>query len=802
MASLRSFGRILAALVITAGGFFISICPVSAASAYDAALISISAPKLLSPGQSGRVVVTVTNIGKATWSKTGSNFFSLYHWDPVKKVEKPSQLATATWDSSARPLRLPVASVKPGETVDFAFSIRAPSAAGSYHGDFILCAENVAWIGNSKFSLDVIVNQVESQKLQVASQPEPSAQLSTLDSRLATSASKWSAQLISKGGIEWQVGAGEHALVEITFKNTGTETWVRDGNSYISLYATQSGKERPSPFKDASWLSSSHANGLLEAQVKPGEIGHFRLQLRGPDTPGNYQEAFTLAAEDAAWVAGSDVTFPIRVPMYDTFVATAPPTADEMDPPTTGVKPKSGSYQTALTLKSVSKVTLLGNGRQLLYFGFKNTGTAMWASHSLKMVGVKAAVVLTAKQSSVRDESWYDSVEPVRVLGTTNPGEIALLQFKLKAPAKKGTYTASFKLNADGIPVEGGDLDIPITVTADGYIEPEPTPAKTTTTPSSSLTTSPNATSYTPVDAVPLNGDLSSLPNEPLIRVGLFKTTDDKMIVRAKFQPLNVSQNGTSVCRLNTGESATIDFDRTNRVYRISGGSCTGQSSGWYAVKADDGISPMEIADFSRPVGWLPGANDNTFRGQLELRYTPSTNNVWVIDELPIEWYLKGIGETSNSSPQEYQRALLTAARTYAVYHIQHASKHADEFYIVDATLDQVYRGYGAEARDPAVVTAVDATRGQIVTYAGKLAITPYYSRSDGRTRSWTEVWGGGPYPWLVSVPVPWDIGRTLWGHGVGMSAMGALGMANDGKRYDEILKYFYTGIELRRAYK
>jgi stage II sporulation protein D len=49
---------------------------------------------------------------------------------------------------------------------------------------------------------------------------------------------------------------------------------------------------------------------------------------------------------------------------------------------------------------------------------------------------------------------------------------------------------------------------------------------------------------------------------------------------------------------------------------------------------------------------------------------------------------------------------------------------------------------------------------------------------------------------------VPWDQGKTLWGHGVGLSATGALGAANDGWTYDRILKYFYTGIELKRIYQ
>jgi stage II sporulation protein D len=153
-------------------------------------------------------------------------------------------------------------------------------------------------------------------------------------------------------------------------------------------------------------------------------------------------------------------------------------------------------------------------------------------------------------------------------------------------------------------------------------------------------------------------------------------------------------------------------------------------------------------------------------------------------------------------SPIEFQKALMTAARTYAYYHWTRGTKHEEEFYTVDAKFDQVYRGYGAEARSPKIVKGVNETRGQIVTYNGSLAITPYFSRSDGRTRSWGEVWAGGSqYPWLVTVPVPWDAGKTLWGHGVGMSASGALGMANDGKGYREILQLFYTGTGLMRFY-
>ena len=37
------------------------------------------------------------------------------------------------------------------------------------------------------------------------------------------------------------------------------------------------------------------------------------------------------------------------------------------------------------------------------------------------------------------------------------------------------------------------------------------------------------------------------------------------------------------------------------------------------------------------------------------------------------------------------------------------------------------------------------------------------------------------------------------YGHGVGMSQYGAQGMATNGYTYDQILKHYYTGIELKK---
>ncbi|MBU2613397.1 hypothetical protein KJ925_03005 [Patescibacteria group bacterium] len=749
-----------------------SVPMVSAATESYQAEVSTGSATLVA-GQTKTITLKFKNIGTKTWV-AGQNTTAVYLYGSASVFGHP------TWLKDDLPAIITPASVKPGTMASATFTVRAPNAPGTYHERFLLSYGTNTWIRGSVVPVTFTV--VPAGSAQVAS-TSPSTSTPTPTTAVALesvpASTAWKATLTDKGGIEWQLDPGEHVIVDLKFKNSGTKIWTRTGTGYISLY-TWAPKYRASPFKDFSWKTASQAGSLIENEVKPGQIGTIRLELRAPEVPGSYQESFQLAAEDVAWIDGGSVTLPIRVRLPDSYIAKGVTPG--------GITQPTGSYNTILLLTSNKNVILSGDGRLDMTHGFKNEGTATWNTMTLAYAGITPSL---GTLSSVRDESWPSASEAVRATATTAPGQIGFVKFTLKAPAKKGVYTVSFKLMADGQEVEGGEVEIPITVTADGYVDPTPIQVPTP------------VVSGGAVNALPLTGDISTLPDEPLIRVGLYKTTDETLPVRGVSTGMTVTQNGATVCTLSQGQIATVVFSRTNKTYTLSGPGCTGQSSTWYVFSATDSISPLEITDYSRPVSWLPGANDNTFRGKLELRFTPATDMVWVINELPVETYLKGIAETSNVSPLEYQKALLTAARTYAMYHVNRGTKHADEYFIVDAHLDQVYRGYGQEARSPNIVSGVDLTRGQIVTYDGKLAITPYFSRSDGRTRDWAEVWYGTGFPWLKSVPVPWDEGQTLWGHGVGLSARGALYMASkDSALYDAILKHFYQGTELRRAYK
>ena len=87
------------------------------------------------------------------------------------------------------------------------------------------------------------------------------------------------------------------------------------------------------------------------------------------------------------------------------------------------------------------------------------------------------------------------------------------------------------------------------------------------------------------------------------------------------------------------------------------------------------------------------------------------------------------------------------------------------------------------------------------MAYAGETIMSVYFSRADGRTRSWHDVWGGQPKPWAIGVPDPYSAGQRLLGHGIGLPLRSANAMAADGANAEQILTAYYTGIEFQFIY-
>lgn len=128
------------------------------------------------------------------------------------------------------------------------------------------------------------------------------------------------------------------------------------------------------------------------------------------------------------------------------------------------------------------------------------------------------------------------------------------------------------------------------------------------------------------------------------------------------------------------------------------------------------------------------------YRGDIRLIKSPGRWGMTVINEVPLEYYLYGVvgSEMSSSWAPEALKAQSVAARTYAVAHKGYFIKRG--FDMTNDTSSQAYGGVLAES--PAIKQAVDATRGEILTYGGRPIDALFSASGGGYTEHSENVWG------------------------------------------------------------
>ncbi len=135
------------------------------------------------------------------------------------------------------------------------------------------------------------------------------------------------------------------------------------------------------------------------------------------------------------------------------------------------------------------------------------------------------------------------------------------------------------------------------------------------------------------------------------------------------------------------------------------------------------------------------------YRGRVKV--VPGQNgDLWAINELPLEEYLVGLinSEISSEWPMEALKAQAVIARTYALF--QKRSRKGRPFDVDSTVADQVYNGIDRE--DARSLTAVRATKGEVLLYRGAPIFSVYHSCCGGKTESGENIWAGS-YPYLRS---------------------------------------------------
>jgi SpoIID/LytB domain protein len=175
-----------------------------------------------------------------------------------------------------------------------------------------------------------------------------------------------------------------------------------------------------------------------------------------------------------------------------------------------------------------------------------------------------------------------------------------------------------------------------------------------------------------------------------------------------------------------------------------------GQTVSFSAAGGVQKIVPTSAA--TRLTVYGPSGRYHAYRGSIVAQ--PSGRLLYIINVLPIEDYLRGLGEVPSSWPLEAIKAQIVAARCYALTHMGSTALYD----VDDTTQYQVYRGTDSESGSQNA--AVDQTAGQVLMYGGRV-IEAFFSASDGgHTANVSDVFGGSlaTYPYLKGVIDPWDV--------------------------------------------
>jgi stage II sporulation protein D len=141
--------------------------------------------------------------------------------------------------------------------------------------------------------------------------------------------------------------------------------------------------------------------------------------------------------------------------------------------------------------------------------------------------------------------------------------------------------------------------------------------------------------------------------------------------------------------------------------------------------------------------------DERPFRGKVTFLRTPD-NHITVVNDINVEDYIKGVlyHEVSHHWPMEALKAQAVAARTYALYSINPASKPYD---VTNDIYSQVYGGRSSERYRTDL--AVDYTRGQVLTYNNKIIPAYFHATCGGATEDASELWNVADIPPLKGVP-------------------------------------------------
>jgi stage II sporulation protein D len=153
-------------------------------------------------------------------------------------------------------------------------------------------------------------------------------------------------------------------------------------------------------------------------------------------------------------------------------------------------------------------------------------------------------------------------------------------------------------------------------------------------------------------------------------------------------------------------------------------------------VRETGAYAPVAVA-WPDP-GTLVQVEGRNYRGRVDIY--PVNGALSAINVVELEDYVQGVikDEIPPAWPAEAAKAMAVIARTYAVYQMEQQA--GSLFHVRATTASQMYGG--ATGEDPRTTWAVQATRGQVLTFGGRPISAFYHSCSGGATEDAVDIFG------------------------------------------------------------
>lgn len=210
--------------------------------------------------------VYAKNTGNTAWVNVGPNPMRL---GTTRSLDRYSAFCDTSWASCNRAATLNEATVQPGQTGSFTFTVQAPGT-GQYNEYFNLLVEGKTWLNDPGLYFGMNVTA-------------PSLIGTVVGNTLPTS-----------------MTAGANASGSLSIRNDGNAIWYKSGRFPLNLGASNP-IDRTSQFYASNWLGQTRVANMNEASVAPGQTATFSVNLKGPAVNRTYNESFSLVIDGYSW---------------------------------------------------------------------------------------------------------------------------------------------------------------------------------------------------------------------------------------------------------------------------------------------------------------------------------------------------------------------------------------------------------------------------------------------------------------------------------------------------------------------